>query len=199
MLQRVLNVSENLHVRVLGSMLRLGRKYHIAHLENKALQVLHHDYPTTLQDWDSFPARRQIKLGDEPDFQTTVEVISIAHEFHLCTILPAAYARYIGQVKLLVAWSLCLKNTLISNAFPLTRNSWRMMVVYQRKLVNVASLAMHGFWNSSRISTLMHFVHRSFHRRHALAKASAKPRNGKRSKAFRYGQPRNHLALAYSI
>src|SRR5258705_7527621 len=97
-LKRTFNLVEDLNARVVRSMLRLGRKYAIAHIENKALQALHHDYPTTLQEWDSLSLnRRHIKYGDErlAKSNTTTRVISIAHEFKLFTILPAAYAKYV--------------------------------------------------------------------------------------------------------
>jgi hypothetical protein len=91
--KRMLDFIDGLPVEIVGSMLRLGRKYAIAHIENRALRALHHDYPTTLRDWDSLSlGRRQIKHVDE---RTPSEVIYIAHYFDLFTILPAAYVKYL--------------------------------------------------------------------------------------------------------
>jgi hypothetical protein len=89
---------------VLGSMLRLGRKYGIAIFENAALERLHHDCPTKLYLWDSlehvFSDGRQIEGIDDSDWG----VVSLAHEFSLFTTLPAAYAKYL-QCRSLVTFS----------------------------------------------------------------------------------------------
>jgi len=96
MLKRI--VDNGFSVRLLGSMLRLGNKYAIDHIENKALRVLHHDYPKTLEEWDAL-SHDQFQIRNDPQLRssTTSEVISIGHEFQLYTILPAAYARYLNQ------------------------------------------------------------------------------------------------------
>jgi hypothetical protein len=73
-------------------MLRLGRKYDIVYLENEALQRLHHDYPTTLKEWDSLREDTNRQIDPASDVH---EIISIAHEFALNTILPAAYVQYL--------------------------------------------------------------------------------------------------------
>ena len=79
-------------------MLRLGIKYAITHIEDKALWVLHHDYPKTLEEWDSLSHDRlRIRYDPQKKSSTTSEVISLGHEFQLLTILPAAYTRYIEQ------------------------------------------------------------------------------------------------------
>jgi len=76
-------------------MLRLGGKYLIDHLENEAMSRLHNDYPTSLDDWESLcDDSRQIE-DSQAEITTTTEIISIAHEFRIFTILPAAYAQYL--------------------------------------------------------------------------------------------------------
>jgi hypothetical protein len=73
-------------------MLRLGRKYAIAHIEKRRLRAY------------TMITRQHLRVGisfwliiDKSNMMTnqsriTSEVISIAHEFPLFTILPAAYA-----------------------------------------------------------------------------------------------------------
>jgi hypothetical protein len=104
MLKRILKFGRKLSAPVLGSMLRLGRKYEIEHLENEALERLRHDYSTTLQAWDSLSYDRR-RIEDDPEsgsMDPITKIISIAHEFHLFTILPAAYAQYLQQQTLVV-------------------------------------------------------------------------------------------------
>lgn len=92
----MLSFGYKLPAKVLGAMLRLGRKYDIAHLVKDALERLHHDYPKTLDDWDSLRLdNRRIEYDDKNKWEVTEEIIRIAHEFGLSTIMPAAYAQYI--------------------------------------------------------------------------------------------------------
>jgi len=110
----MLEFGRSLPSGVVRSMLRLGRKYAIPCLEKEALSRLRHDFPTTLEEWDtSEPEDHQIK--DANSLHTVLGVISIAHEFRLFTILPAAYAEYLG-ISFLVA-SFCHKNAMASDHF----------------------------------------------------------------------------------
>ena len=93
MLKRTLEYGRLLPPKVLGSMLRLGRKYGIATFEDAALESLHHDCPTTLFEWDSGSEHRKIDFRS--DDNGPEDVISIAHEFRLFTTLPAAYTIYL--------------------------------------------------------------------------------------------------------
>ena len=110
--ERMLGFGRKLPARVAGSMLRLGRKYVIACLENEVLRRLHHDFPTTLAEWDS-SEDRQIEDGSE--LVTVFEVISIAHEFRLFTILPAVYAKYVELLPLVA--SFCHNNAVVSDYY----------------------------------------------------------------------------------
>jgi len=86
-------------------MLRLGRKYVIDHLENEAMERLHNDYPTSLDDWESLcDDNRQIE-DSQAEVNTTTEIVSIAHEFRLFTIMPAAYAQYLELQTLVASFS----------------------------------------------------------------------------------------------
>ncbi|SRR5258705_163090 len=108
----MLEFGRTLSSNVVGSMLRLGRKYAIPCFENEALRRLHHDFPTTLGEWDSSEDRQ---ITDDVKIPTILRVISIAHEFRLFTILPAAYAKYL-EYQFLVA-SFCHENIVVSNHF----------------------------------------------------------------------------------
>ena len=67
---------------------------------------------TTLAEWD--PSEdRQIEDGSE--MVTVFEVISIAHEFRLFTILPAVYAKYVGLLPLVA--SFCHNNAVVSDYY----------------------------------------------------------------------------------
>jgi hypothetical protein len=99
-LKRTLQHGRELDPAVLGSMLRLGKKYDIADLENSALECLHHEFPTSLSEWDSLERGDDLdlnhrRLGIRSNPGDIVDIISIAHEFHLFTILPAAYGQYL--------------------------------------------------------------------------------------------------------
>ena len=80
-------------------MLRLGRKYVIAHLENKGLETLLNNLPTTFQKWDS-----QVQIRKH-DLNSITELVSIAHEFRLFTKLPAAYTLYLQRQSLVASFS----------------------------------------------------------------------------------------------
>ena len=118
MLERSLNIHKDLTIKVLISMLRLGRKYAFTHFEKKALEALHHDYPTTLKEWDSLShesRRIQHFFGRKKNLYITTQVISIGHEFDLFTILPAAYVSYLQHGSLVASRSIC--KLLVSDYF----------------------------------------------------------------------------------
>jgi hypothetical protein len=167
-------------------MLRLGRKYDIVYLENEALQRLHHDYPTTLKEWDSLREDTNRQIDPASDVH---EIISIAHEFGLNTILPAAYVQYLESRTLVALFYRKMLCFLIVSS---SRRLYWMILVYLWKRANIALSAMPELWNLSRAQLLMHFVlHWSFRRKAALAMASARPNDGKQSKICRCGELRN--------
>jgi len=93
------------------SMLRLGNKYAITHLEEEALFRLHHDYPQDLVSWDAM-MKEVVQPLIETDHITWI--IDLAHEFNLNTILPAAYSTYIKEVESMVcAFVIIDQNSLI--------------------------------------------------------------------------------------
>ena len=95
-----------LRVLMVESMLRLGNKYAITHLEEEALFRLHHDYPQDLVSWDAM-MNELVQPLIETDHHVITWIIKIAHEFDLNTILPAAYSAYIKAVESMVCafWS----------------------------------------------------------------------------------------------
>jgi len=151
--ERMLEFGKSLLSKVVRSMLRLGRKYVITCLENEALRCLHHDFPTTLEEWDS-SEDRQITDGDNK-VPTVLIVISIAHEFGLSTILPAAYAKYLEYQFLVrrpvirTLWFLIIS--------PIRRKS-QMIPAYLWKHANGALLGTPELWDISRRPARMHSV-----------------------------------------
>jgi len=153
--ERMLEFGRSLPSVVVGSMLRLGRKYDIPCFEKEALSRLHHDFPTTLEKWDSSEDRQIRDTEDDDPFLTIFGVISIAHEFGLFTILPAAYSKYL-QLQFLVA-SFCLETRwflIISSS----RVMSQVIPAYLRKHANVALLATPEFWTMSRMPARTHYV-----------------------------------------
>jgi hypothetical protein len=67
----------------------------IPHLENGALEDLHHDHPTILEGWDSF-----VMLVDD------AQMICIAYGYRLYTILPGEYVTYLLQGSLVALFSI---------------------------------------------------------------------------------------------
>jgi chorismate mutase len=113
-------------------MLRLGRKYDIVYLENEALQRLRHDYPTTLNEWDSLHEDTKPQIDPASDVH---EIISIAHEFALNTILPAAYVRYLETWTIVASFIRKMLCFLIVSS---SRRLYWMILVYPLKRANIA-------------------------------------------------------------
>ena len=90
------------------SMLRLGNKYGITHLEEEALFRLHHDYPQDLMTWDALLNEVVQPFIESNDVEDVTWVIDTAHEFHLNTILPAAYSTLIKRIQSMVCASLII-------------------------------------------------------------------------------------------
>ena len=77
-------------------MLRLGKKYGISYLETEAISRLHQDFPSTLESWDGLNIiNKPYRIYAHMERETLCKVISLAHEFQLWTILPAAYSNYV--------------------------------------------------------------------------------------------------------
>jgi len=98
---RTHNFRLKLPVALVASMLRLGRKYAIPHLENEALARLYHDYPKSLKEWDALIDDPSTELIDcdacSADTIQVASIIGLAHEFQLYTVLPAAYSSYLYE------------------------------------------------------------------------------------------------------
>lgn len=91
------------------SILRLGKKYVIPHFESEALFRLHHDYPKTVECWNSLWNDSVTMLEND-----VADVIDLAHEFQLFTVLPSAYADYlIGATPVCSLASFSMKSCLI--------------------------------------------------------------------------------------
>jgi len=89
-------------------MLRLGTKYDIDDFRTQALEVLHYEYPTTLEDYDkSYDAPRL--NYDLPS--TMSRIINLALEFSLETVLPSAYLSKIEVTSLVCMYSMHLSTS----------------------------------------------------------------------------------------
>ncbi|CAA7266000.1 unnamed protein product [Cyclocybe aegerita] len=79
-------IEGHISISVIRTMLRLGRKYDFKKLWDRGVSLLEHDYPYTLQKWDEKP---KPLISDEPG--VIFDVIAIAHENDIKSILPPAY------------------------------------------------------------------------------------------------------------
>ncbi|KJA22605.1 hypothetical protein HYPSUDRAFT_164179 [Hypholoma sublateritium FD-334 SS-4] len=73
----------------LGTMIRMGRKYDISFFKISALKCLRDLFPRTLEEWDvSHLEVKKIILRSPPFL---FEVVNMAYENHIPSILPAAF------------------------------------------------------------------------------------------------------------
>ncbi|KII84011.1 hypothetical protein PLICRDRAFT_436297 [Plicaturopsis crispa FD-325 SS-3] len=83
--RRYFDPEEKQSLSVIASLLRLGKKYEIKHLYDKALKFLTDDYPDTLKGWDA----RTHRISRHTGF--AFDVINLAREFDIHSICPAVF------------------------------------------------------------------------------------------------------------
>ncbi|KAJ7668655.1 hypothetical protein DFH06DRAFT_1182185 [Mycena polygramma] len=84
-----------LPLSVIGALLRLGRKYDFSDLLNTAVDCLMFENPTTLEEYDALPVPyRPSRIIYYPGL--LFDVISLAREYNLQSILPCAYYRAVA-------------------------------------------------------------------------------------------------------
>lgn len=72
---------------VVAAYLRLGKKYEITQLRTEALDILHYDFPSSLDEYD----RNTTPRIDDFQPSTNVQVINLARETGTHVLLPAAF------------------------------------------------------------------------------------------------------------
>jgi len=113
-------------VSCLAAMLRLGTKYEIDYLRKAALEILHYEFPTTLEDWAISTESMRIDYGFSDD--PIGKVLNLATELSLETVLPTAY--------LLIVKSSSLVCILFTTKLPIAQI---LMCVVQKSLLDQKS------------------------------------------------------------
>ena len=68
------------------------REYQIDHLQNEGLNRLRKEFPKTLEEWD----KCRLKLVAIEDVDENIEnIINLAHELSIPTVLPALYLYFL--------------------------------------------------------------------------------------------------------
>ncbi|KAF8896732.1 hypothetical protein CPB84DRAFT_1963064 [Gymnopilus junonius] len=86
-----------------SALLRLGKKYEIDFFVEQALKCLRVDHPTSLVDWESiaFPDRyKKIESNGDDENDDMEDIIALANEHSVPSILPVAYLRLVLQYPL---------------------------------------------------------------------------------------------------
>ncbi|KAF8959128.1 hypothetical protein BDZ97DRAFT_1667567 [Flammula alnicola] len=86
------NLRNPLPFAVLESMLRLGKKYEFDHLQKEATTRLHLEFPQKIEDWDAIYDARDDSSEIEDVYAVLFDIVHLARELSITTILPAAYA-----------------------------------------------------------------------------------------------------------
>lgn len=89
------NTRQVLPFPVVAAMLRLGKKYEFDHLRDEALLRLTSEFPTTLEEWDALPDHFT-HIVDRKGL--LFDIISLAIECRVQSILPAAYVLAVNDV-----------------------------------------------------------------------------------------------------
>ncbi|KDR77428.1 hypothetical protein GALMADRAFT_245621 [Galerina marginata CBS 339.88] len=93
---RIYNRQEKTPLSVIGSMLRLGRKYRFKNLVKEALHCLTQDFPSTFDLWDVLGGTKCIQFSGS----TLFDVVYLAHEHSIKSILPCLYLMICSQFPL---------------------------------------------------------------------------------------------------
>ncbi|KAH9479729.1 hypothetical protein JR316_0008324 [Psilocybe cubensis] len=87
------HMREPMKFKDIAALLRLGKKYEIGHFQDEALRRLRHDLPSTYNTWEAqlgwVYCQDVCQILEVWNFYP--QIISLAHEIGLETILPAAY------------------------------------------------------------------------------------------------------------
>ncbi|KDR67623.1 hypothetical protein GALMADRAFT_257849 [Galerina marginata CBS 339.88] len=75
----------------LAAILRLGKKYEIDHLRDEGLRRLRREFPMTLKLWDE-AIEKDMEISRS--LFCCEDIINLAHELSIHTVLPAAYTLY---------------------------------------------------------------------------------------------------------
>lgn len=76
---------------VLAAFLRLGTKYEIEQLRSEAVNRISVEYPSQLDQWDTFQSKKSTMSQMHPERSNTFDVINLAQEINMPSLLPAAF------------------------------------------------------------------------------------------------------------
>lgn len=110
-------------IEFLSAILRLGKKYEIDYLKEEGLRRLRSEFPLTLEGWDRRNERKNegCKIININDADIVIEVINLAHELSVETVLPASYLLCVQTTDTVCLFY--LNSSLIVNLRLLGRNS----------------------------------------------------------------------------
>jgi hypothetical protein len=86
-------------------MIRLGRKYDIDHLRDEALLRLTVEFPTTLSEWENLAPNYTQIIHEEENDGLLYDIVNLAHQNDIKSILPAAYYLCLQEIVSLVPFS----------------------------------------------------------------------------------------------
>jgi hypothetical protein len=92
LISRTYNRSDRISVSLLRTMLLFGRKYEMRQLQREAVQCLMLEFPSTLQKWSDTGFDDIIDM-DSGEITSLIEILYLAHEHSIISILPALYLR----------------------------------------------------------------------------------------------------------
>ncbi|KAJ3538396.1 hypothetical protein NMY22_g5182 [Coprinellus aureogranulatus] len=83
-------------------MLRLGKKYELVHVRDEGLARLKREFPTSLEEYSKILGSAEspsflLRPGSEGRLAQLFNIINLAHECSIQSILPALYLRVIGH------------------------------------------------------------------------------------------------------
>ncbi|KAF8802141.1 hypothetical protein BYT27DRAFT_7113037 [Phlegmacium glaucopus] len=92
-ISRIYNLSTLISVSVLKAMLHFGRKYEMKKLRREAVYCLTLEFPSTLHRWSNQTFGEVIHGIEESPSTLLFEILHMAHEHSITSILPALYLR----------------------------------------------------------------------------------------------------------
>ncbi|CAA7266007.1 unnamed protein product [Cyclocybe aegerita] len=127
---RFLDLREKLSVGAIAAMLRMGKKYDIAYVQDEALRRLRREFPTTIMSrWQLNTIFNVIDYG--PDASKAVSaIIALAREHGVPSILPAAFLHYIETTM--------LEEILDTDDSELPRDARRQCILGRDKFIHTA-------------------------------------------------------------
>ncbi|PPQ96598.1 hypothetical protein CVT26_010753 [Gymnopilus dilepis] len=94
---KVYNLKELMPFPLLTAILRIGKKYQIEHFQAEGLERLRSEFPKDLDAWDVSVANLVLLEEVEDSLEN---IINLAHELSIYSILPGAYVSYLSLVKM---------------------------------------------------------------------------------------------------